>query len=245
MTRSSRATHPFAFAFAFAVAAASGATAPSEDLTALLRRLSEHSARLQELRRTGKVTMTTRTEQLDGKGRVESQTELVERVFFRDGAEVRELLRLAKNGKDVTAEERGKRAKKEKRGSSSLQLSVASPFGAEEAGKYRFTIRPPEASHPSLVQIHFEPVGEPSPAVNVGEALVDPAAGSPIRIRCHPSVNPRHVSRMEIEMRYEAETPYGPALSAVSIEGVGGILFIKKGFRTTVTFSGDALKSAP
>jgi hypothetical protein len=72
MTRSSRATHPFAFAFAFAVAAASGATAPSEDLTALLRRLSEHSARLQELRRTGKVTMTTRTEQLDGKGRVES-----------------------------------------------------------------------------------------------------------------------------------------------------------------------------
>jgi len=188
--------------------------------------------------------MTTRTEQLDGKGRVESQTELVERVFFRDGAEVRRLLRLSKNGKDLTAEEIGKRAKKEKGGSPSLQLSVASPFGPEEAGKYRFTLRPPEASHPSLVQIHFAPIGEPSPAANVGDALVDPAAGSPIRIRCRPSVNPRHVSKMEIEMRYEAETPYGPALSAVSIEGVGGILFIKKGFRTTLTFSGYALKPA-
>ena len=231
--------------FAFALAAATGAAPPSEDLAELLRKLSEHSARLKEMRRSGELTLTTLSDQLDGKGRVESQMEIVERVLYRNGSEVRELVRFSKNGKDVTAEERKKRAKKDGGGSSSLELTLASPFGAEEAAKYRFALRPPDASYPNLTRIHFEPAGAPSPAVNVGDAFVDPAAGSPVRIRCRPSANPKHVSRMDIEMRYEAPTPDGPALSAVTIEGEGGILFIKKGFRMTVTFSGYTPPSAP
>jgi hypothetical protein len=236
---------PNRFAFAFAVAAACAETVLPEDLTALFGKLSEQNLRLKELRKARELTMTTRIEQLDGKGRVESQSEVVERVFTRDGAEVRDLLRVRKDGKDATAEEKERRAKQEKPGASSLQLSIASPFGPEEAGKYRFTLRPPEASHPNLVQIHFEPAGKPSPASNVGDALVDPVAGSPVRIRCRPSVNPKHVFEMEIQMRYETETPDGAALSSVSIEAVGGILFLKKRFRTTITLSGYAPESGP
>ncbi len=215
------------------------------DLSTLLARLSEHSARLEALSRSSTMTRTSRSEQLDRNGTVESVTEIVERVLYRDGEEVRELIRFTRDGKDLTEKEKAGRAGKKKEAGHSLSLSIASPFSEREFRKYRFTLLATDPSDLSRRRIRFEPKVGPSTEVNAGEALVDLAAGSPIRIRYRPSVNPKHMDRIDIEMIYGAETAAGPALSAVSIEGEGGMLFIRKGFRTQIDFSGYPAKSSP
>lgn len=234
---------PLAFVAAIASAPPAAAQAGNPDLSTLLAHLAEHSARLEALSRESTVTRTARSEQLDRKGKVESVTESVERVFYRDGAEVRELVRFTRDGKDLTEKEKARRGGKEKESGHSLSLSLVSPFSEAEARKYRFTLLAPDPSDPAGRRIRFEPKAAPSVEVNTGEAVVDPAAGSPIRIRYHPSVNPKHMDRIEVEMVYGADTAAGPALSTVSIDGEGGMLFIRKGFRTRIVFSGYAAKT--
>jgi hypothetical protein len=133
------------------------------------------------------VTRTARSEQLDRKGKIESVTESVERVLYRNGREVRELIRFTRDGKDLTEKEKAKRAGKEKETGHSLSLTIASPFSEQESRKYRFTLLAADPSDPAGRRIRFEPKTAPSPEVNAGEALVDPAAGTPIRIRYRPS----------------------------------------------------------
>lgn len=227
-----------------ALAALGVAPASAEDLPTLLQRLSAQNKRVEQLRHRGVVTMTTRTDQLDRRGRTESHTESVERVSFRNGTQVRELVAFTRDGVDRTAEEKARRGGGRSRGEEekrrdSLGLDVSSPFAAGESGKYRFALRGADSADPNRLRIGFEPAAAAAPGVNVGEALVDAAAGVPIRIRFRPSVHPKHVERMEIEMEYGDLTPEGPALSKISIEGVGGFLFIKKKFRTTIVLAGD------
>lgn len=185
-------------------------------------------------------TTATRAEELDKKGKVESVTESVERVTLRGGKPEREILRYVRDGKDDTASEKKKRAGvkagppgKER----SIKIGAKSPFEASEQPKHRFTLVGPDAADPSRLTIRFEPKGKPSPETSIGEAVVDPETGAILRLRFRPSDNPKFVDRMDVQMEYGAETPEGPALSRVSIEGAGGILFIKKRMKMTVTLS--------
>jgi hypothetical protein len=214
-------------------------TAPSEDLEAMLRRLAEHSARVQALSKSG-VTMSTSAEQLDGSGKVESRTESVERRFEKDGVETTELRRFVRDGQDALAQERARREKrntKPKGDSQERSFRVSSPFSSDAVALHRFTLLGPDPEDPALRRVKFEPKGAASPDLLVGEAAVDPVAGTVRWIRCRPSKNPRHVTRMEMEMVYGVEAPGGPALSRVKIAGEGGLLFIKKGYRSESTFS--------
>ena len=76
-----------------------------------------------------------------------------------------------------------------------------------------------------------------SPETSVGEAVVDPATGAIHSLRFRPADNPKFVDRMDVQMEYGAATPEGPALSRVTIEGAGGVLFIKKRMKMTVKLS--------
>lgn len=220
---------------------AAGPATPGEDLDALLRRLTEHSARVQALSKSG-VTMTTASEQLDGKGAVESRSESVERRFEKDGVEITELRRFVRDGKDALAQENERREKasaksSEKGDSSSRSFRVSSPFTADGLSRYRFTITGPDPKDSALLLVAFAPRGAASPELFVGEASVDPVSGTARWIRMRPSKNPRHVTQMDVEMVYGLEAPGGPALSRVKVSGEGGLLFIKKGYRTDSTFS--------
>ena len=182
----------------------------------------------------------TRAEELDKKGKVESVTESLERVTLRGGKPDREILRYVRDGKDDTAGEKKKRAGvkagppgKER----SMRVGMKSPFEASELDKHRFTLVGPDPADPNRLTIRFEPKGKPSPETSVGEAVVDAATGAVVRIRFRPADNPKFVDSLDVQMEYGAATPEGPALSRVTIDGAGGILFVKKRMKMTVTLS--------
>lgn len=185
-------------------------------------------------------TTATRAEELDKKGKVESVTESVERVTLRGGRPEREILRYVRDGRDDTASEKKKRAGvkagppgKER----SMRIGMKSPFEPGELDKHRFTLVGPDPVDPNRVTIRFEPKEKPSPETSVGEAVVDAATGAVIRLRFRPADNPKFVDRLDVQMEYGAATPEGPALSRVTVDGAGGILFVKKRMKMTVTLS--------
>jgi transcription elongation GreA/GreB family factor len=192
-------------------------------------------------------TTETRAEELNKKGKVESVTESVERVTRRGGQTEREVIRYVRDGKDSTESEKKRRAEekaKPPRKSRSVRIGATSPFEPTEQPKHRFTLVGTDPADPNRLTIRFEPKGKPSPETNVGEAVVDWATGAILRLRFHPSDNPTFVDRMDVQMEYGAATPEGPALSRVTMEGAGGILFIKKRMKMTVTLSDYAFGAA-
>jgi len=185
-------------------------------------------------------TTATRSEELDKKGKPESVTESVERVTQRGGQADREVIRFVRDGKDDTAGEKKRRAEAKAeppRKGGSIRIGAKSPLDAAEQAKHRFTLVGPDSADPNRVKIRFEPKGKPSPETSIGEAVVDAATGAIVRLRYRPADNPKFVDRMDIQMEYGASTPEGPALSRVSIEGAGGLLFVKKRMRVTMTLS--------
>ncbi|HEY7863352.1 MAG TPA: hypothetical protein VIE39_06825, partial [Thermoanaerobaculia bacterium] len=113
------------------------------------------------------------------------------------------------------------------------------------SARHTFSLAGADSQDPSLTRIAFQPKGSASPETFKGEAGVDPATGTVRWIRFRPAKNPKHVTRMEVTMLYGLETPGGPALSRVSVDGEGGILFVKKGYRSESTFSDYGGGSAP
>ena len=185
-------------------------------------------------------TTATRAEELDKKGKVESVTESVERVTRRGGETEREVIRFVRDGKDATEREKKRRAEekaKPPRKKRSIKIGAKSPFEATEQPKHRFTLVGADPADPNRVTIRFEPKGKPSPETSLGEAVVDTETGAIVRLRFRPSDNPKFVDRMEVQMEYGAATPEGPALSRLCIEGAGGILFVKKRMKMTMTLS--------
>jgi hypothetical protein len=212
----------------------------AQDLASLLEGLAKHTDVLKPVYDRG-FTRTTRIEELDKSGRPESVIETVERVTRNDGREERQLLRAVRDGKDVTEELRQKRAERAASGKSGGQQEVSfsaqSPFRRSEQPKYRFSLAGRDPGNPGRVRIAFEPKGQPSEAVVQGEAVVDAAAAVPVLIRFRPSVYPKHVQKMNMELQYGVSSELGPLLSAISVDAEGGLLFIKKRYRTKSTFS--------
>ena len=75
-------------------------------------------------------------------------------------------------------------------------------------------------------------------SVLTGTAWLDAESGSPVELRYTVSPLPRGLLHMKTTLRF-ARGPTGDGfLSEVFVEGVGGILFIKKSFRTVIAMDG-------
>jgi hypothetical protein len=207
-------------------------------LEQLLPRAAARAERLEAVYGQWGYSVTQRKEELDRKGRVDTTTERVSRWMLREGARVSELVRYVEQGKDATAQERERLAKRSSgTGSRSFALdSIRSPFLPEEQPRYRFSVLGPGPAAGQL-RVRFEPRGEPSESALVGEAWLSISDGSVRRLSAHPSRNPRHVDRLDILLEYATETSEGWALSRATVEGKGGFLFIRKHFRSTLLFA--------
>jgi hypothetical protein len=228
---------------AFTAATAGAAEVPAE----VLRKLAEHDARMMTVYREGAVTMSSKVEELDGDGKVEHSQEVVVRLQQKDGKPDGELLRAVRDGKDVTAEERAAQearraqAEGEPKGKKEGQVALSTPFSAEVQEKYRFELLGPDSNDPKRIRVGFGPKGKKSKDVWIGEAVVDPEQGTLHWMKQRPSDYPAFVDRMEMVLEFNAPTPAGPAISAMRIEGKGGLPFFKKQFRSETTFTDYAL----
>jgi len=201
---------------------------------ALLEKLGARAQQLEVFTNAARVTVDIVAEELDGDGAVKKTTHTALRVG-RSGKKVeRKLLTFVEDGKDLTE---AKRAELEKEPPKKGGAGVQSPFHPDQRAKYRFSLLPSPTDKPGLMRLGFEPSGEKSDQLYVGEATVDPETGDVHSLSLKPSKNPSFVESLSLEGRFDAPTPAGRAMSRLSMKGAAGLLFFKQHFRVVTTFS--------
>ena len=200
---------------------------------ALLERISHHVKAIDEIEKRASLRMEQLTQELDGDGKVSSTKTQLSRVEA-DGKTAHEIVeRCTKDGKDVTAEaqedvkkaeaEEAKNKGKAKDDGESLTLPFASDgYVYDQVGV--------DAADPTRVEISFVPK-TPSKHTVEGKAWVDTASGTIISAGAKLSKPPTFVDFVHFTVELGAKTPLGPAMSHLTFDAKGGILFIKKHIR--------------
>lgn len=214
------------------------------ELPSLLQRVGQNQGAQARALAQCTYTGTTRNEDLDSKGKPTSVSETIERISWENGAQRKQLVKASRDGLDVTREETGRREKadtsREPPGKSKQQsttLALEAPTELANQPRYRFSVAGTAPGQPGGLLVAFEPRGPATVDTNIGEALIDSSAASVSLIRFHPAILPAHTDSMSVAMEYAAPFQDGFALSSVTIEGEGGILFIHKRFRIRMTYS--------
>lgn len=221
---------------------------PQVDLPALLQRIAEGTPGMGYLvrQRLQAMTVTSVTEERDGKGRVTFSRERVQRMAQQDGKQASELVLWRENGKDVTAEQRAEAQKRSAEGAGDKLSAFELPFTPENQPRHRFSVVGPDAQDPTKLRLRFEPAGKRDPQVFRGEALVDPESGHVLQLRFQPSKYPSMlIDRLDVEMDFRTHPEVGAVVSRLVVDGEGGLLFFKKRGRSTVTFSDVVFKPVP
>jgi hypothetical protein len=214
------------------------AAAPEPDPEGLVDAAEQTSARMEALSDRLSRTCVTRAEQLDTDGKPEQTFEETTRSEWIRGEEVKAILSASEDGTDVTVREQEKlAATQEKQADGGVQergdyagIDYANPFAPDQRRRYRFSLAPAQPGDGARIRLHFEPSGERTPALNQGEALVDPATGLPVEITASPSTYPSFVAFVRFHARY-GMSAVGPVETEFSVEGAGGFLFVRKHYR--------------
>lgn len=200
--------------------------------TALLEKLGARALQLEHFAKSSKVTVDIVGDKLDGDGKVTKTTHTALRVG-RDGAKVeRKLLTFVEDGKDLTEKKRAELEAPPKK-----SAEVKSPFHPDQRAKYQFAVLAPPSDKPSLMRLGFQPAGEKTEELYMGDATIDPETGDVLSLSLRPSKNPAFVQSLSIEATLDAQTPAGRAMSKLTIKGVAGALFFKDRFRVVTTFT--------
>ena len=113
---------------------------------------------------------------------------------------------------------------------------IEMPFVAAAQPHYVFDQVAVDTADPSRVQISFVP-REPSEHTSEGSVWVDTKAGTILTAGFKLSKPGFFVDYVHITMEFGAKTELGPAISRITLDGKGGILFIRKRFRGWATLS--------
>ncbi len=199
----------------------------------------------------GKVAV--RSEILDRKGRPDSVSRLFFDVLFDDRGEARtELTQAFKNDKDVSAEMKKKlalsAAKEEKDAKKNNRYTVSmadTPFNPEK--QQHVTVRASAEKQLLFGRVcqRFDfsfrtSIGRKDKTENltwIGKAWLDENSGIPIKLEFSFEPLPKNVHSFWSIYLYETSPADVWTLKEIRVEGQGGFLFIKKGFRSTTVFS--------
>lgn len=200
---------------------------------ALLEKLGARALQLEAYVNDSRVTVDVVAEELDADGAVKKTTHTTLRVGRSGGKVERRLLTYTENGKDLTESKRAELEKPPKKEG----VGVKSPFHPDQRAKYQFVVLAPLPDRPSLMRLGFQPAGEKTDQLCIGDATIDPETGDVLTLSLRPSKNPSFVQSLSIEATLDAQSPAGRAMSRLTIKGVAGLLFVKERFRVVTTFS--------
>jgi hypothetical protein len=202
----------------------------------LLERLSHHVKAFDEMGRHASLKLETLTEELDGSGKV-SSTETRESRVEADGKRAHEIVEHAvKDGRDVTAEEQEKVKKHEEEAASKKKEEgegLSFPFASDA---YVYDQVGMDAADPLRVEISFTPKSATRHTLE-GRVWVDTAKGTILSGGAKLSKPPAFVDWVHFTVELGAKTPLGPAISHLTFEVKGGLLFIRKHIRGDIKMS--------
>lgn len=181
--------------------------------------------------------MTCVMEYLGSRDEVTKTLVLEHRRSVTGGRLREELVSAREDGRDVTERERRKQAAAEEdrqaspsRWSLDEALSPPLPFLSSRGDGYRLTM-----AGGAGARLAYHPATGASGRVATGSVDLDPADGLPLRHQFVPLPLPRMIRALVTVVRYRRVGGIAVPASTESA-GKGGILFIKRRFRVTMTY---------
>lgn len=185
-----------------------------------------------------------KVDQVDSDGNVVSGKETIGRISLgADGKIERRVIREIEYGEDPsdstasTDPSKDGKDEKEKKEQFSLRLG-RSPFSAGEgvAIEARRTGDPCRVIE-GIPCVSYSFTRTEGKRTMIGEAWIAESTGIPIEIQARERPLPKHVKSMSSVARYVFDGSLGWRIREMTIDAVGGFLFIKKRFHVVTTFS--------
>jgi hypothetical protein len=231
----------FAIVTSFALAAlareANAAAPPPE----LMAKLAVHAAGFEAMRTHASYAFDGKLDDLDGDGKTTGKKVLDARVEANGTLARLVVIKYLEDGEDKTEDARKKaRDAEEKRKSKTEdereKEKVPMPFLVSAQSKYTFDEVETDAKDPTRVRIAFVPKA-PTEQTIEGSAWVDTKAGTVLSAGFKMSKTPLFIDWIHFTVEFGETTPLGPAISKITTEGRGGILFFHKHFVGSATVS--------
>jgi hypothetical protein len=203
----------------------------------VLARVAVHAAAIERMRTHANYAIEGELDSLDGDGKVDGVKKMTARIVA-DGERTRlVVVKCTDDGKDTTEQARkDARAGNEKTKEERAKQHVEMPFLAEAQPHYVFDQIAVDPADPNRVQISFVP-REPNEHTSEGSAWIDAKTGTLISAGFKLSKPGFFVEYVHLTIELGAMTELGPAISRVTVDGKGGILFFRKHFRGEATLS--------
>ncbi len=220
-----------------AVSAAPRAAAAATPAPELMGRLAAYASHYEAMRYRASYVLEGRLERVDGDGNADNVKEMNARIVA-DGKDAHlSVLRYVEDGEDKTDEARTKAQKresepKEERAKNEIKM----PFEASQQSRYTFDQVKVDAKDSSRVLVSFVPKQREENMIE-GTAWVDTREGTLISAGFKVTKTSFFVDYVNITVEFGATTTLGPAISKVTMEGKGGLFFLKKRFRANATMS--------
>jgi hypothetical protein len=197
----------------------------------LLARVAVHAEAIERMRTHASYAIEGELDSLDGDGKVEGVKKVKARIEA-DGEKTRLIILSSfDDGKDTTEQARkdarkGNERTKEERAKQHVEM----PFVGSVQPRYTFDQIAVDPADPTRVEIAFVPK-EPSEHTSEGSAWIDTKSGTLLSAGFKLSKPGFFVDYIHLTIELAAKTELGPAISRVTVDGKGGILFLRKHFR--------------
>jgi hypothetical protein len=213
------------------------ATAGATDAVSLedvLAKLATTSARFETELKRASYTVEGHMESVERDGSGSDRTEGAVHVRPDGTRRHLDVLRYTEDGKDKLAEAREKAAESSRKKSDD---EVHMPFLTSEQPKYVFHLRDTDTVDPARVRIAFIPRQADKHLV-VGSAWVDTRTGNVLTMGVAPSKTGLFVDYLHVTFEFGEKMGETPAVSKITFEGSGGLLFFHRKFRGALRLSG-------
>ncbi len=199
----------------------------------------------------GKIEVVS--EMLDRRGRSDSVSKYYFNIIVDDqGKAHSELTRAFKDNRDVSAEMKNKikirDAEQEKNSKNKETLTISmgdTPFNPDRQQNVEVHASAEKQLLFGRMCRRFDfsfkaDIGRKNQAENptwVGKAWLEENSGVPVKLEFSFEPLPKHVNNLWTIYRYEINSAGDWFLKEITVQGQGGFLFIKKGFRSSTRFS--------
>jgi hypothetical protein len=206
----------------------------------LLARLADHAEKFEQMKKRASFDVSGQLNLLDSDGKVDGTKTLVGHLEA-DGKNTKfTIIRFTEDGEDKTDEARKKQAahdeEKNKEEAKNGKRELRMPFHQHEQPRYTFDQVEAAKGDPSRVRITFVPKIREEDTFE-GSAWVDTKSGTVLSAGFKLSRTPMFVDYVHITIVFGAPTPLAPAVSRVSVDGRGGVLFLRKRFHGEAVLS--------
>jgi hypothetical protein len=210
------------------------AAPPSSEL---VTKLAEHAEAFEHMRNHAGFLIDASLLELDGDGKTTSSMSGSARVDADGHATHVTVIRYVEDGKDETANAQKKAHEADtKRPKKADDERIHFPFLAREQSKYVFDQVESDPNDPSRVRITFVPKQPGTNSID-GSAWVDSSKGSILSAGFKLSRTPIFVDYIHVTVEFGAQTSMGAAVSRLTVDGGGGVLFLHRRFQGTASLT--------